>query len=338
LRQIELAKALTYQIDKAKKRDPSDSKAVELLALEMYSEWKKLVNRVLEKAKKVSHTEKAIDKFLKETDKIMGEFQGLVEDDIIQTIEYTGKYNKKRFIEKNKLIVKFSKERPKVVRKVNLPELEALYWFARDEAAIEAISQMEVTAAGGFYAGSSQQAVWDSVKKNVFERGLTRAEAGKAMQKDLSKALRITKGKLESKVVPKGFSGTADQYFKGLSQHGATMSRTASTVYALDDTGSKYIVIRAKNTNRTCLGCASMDGTKYKTKDAVNQMQKLLSAESIADLKLIQPSFHFQTPDKYKPESLKEQKIKADAVAKEAANNYALPSFHFRCECYVDRG
>ena len=256
----------------------------------------------------------------------MGKFGKLVQPELAEYIEYFYKFSKDQQIKALGI---------QKTEKANLPSIEPYIWTGIDEESAATLGELYGKSTSGFYSGSVQTTVINSVKKNIFERQLTYDEAAKVLKKDLAKAFKMKGGALESGVIPKGFKGTADAYFKGLSQNSATLARTSSNLNTLQYVGSKYIKIHSVKSSRTCLGCLAMDGTKYKIGEAVNHMTQMINASSLDELKEIQPSFHFKHSGAYSSDKLKEETAKANSMASGAVR---LPPFHFRCACYITRG
>lgn len=329
MEKMDLLKNISVVLDKANKPDIQQSSVVKTMALNMFNEWAKLAKPLIKQADSVKHTKKAINAFIKKIDKEMAKFPAKVKKDNAKFIDFLYRYSKDQFI-KSENIKQASKA-------VSLPTIEPGIWATTDTASIEALETLTSKTVDGFYQGSVQTAVANSIKKNVFERNLTGDAATKAMKNDLAKALKLKSGALESKVVPKGFRGTADNYFKGLSQHTSTLARTSSNLNTLDYVGAEYVQIHSVRSARTCLGCLEMDGKKYKTKEAVAHMNKILTVDSIESLKKIQPSFHFKNSGEYEgnEDKLKEQKLKAKEMV---SQQMYLPPFHFLCECFITRG
>jgi hypothetical protein len=254
----------------------------------------------------------------------MSKFGDNVEKTVDQYTEFFYKYSKDKFIKEKKLAK---------VQKADPPDVSPAMWFDKDDEAIEQLKKMTNKSTGQFYQASVQKAVHESVRKNMFESQLPQKEALEQMKSDLAKALKMKPGSLASEVVPTGFKGTADEYFKGLAEHTSSMARTTSTLYTMEQVEAETMVIRSLKTSRTCAGCLQMDGTTYKVEKAVKHVEDIMSADSLDEIRDIQPSFHFDTPDKplseAKSAQLKELKETKDS-------NVRLPAFHFRCECYVD--
>lgn len=323
-KKIKLTKALKKVCIEISKAVDDDKSAVEAFGIYMLDEWTTLAKKVIAKSDDIKATEKSVDSFLKYCDSEMEKFGDEVESDIHDYIDFIYKFSKEKFIKDKGL---------ELVEKADLPVIESTLWIEQDTAAIKSLERITGQSTGKFYKTSVMETVHNSVKKNVFENpSLTHAEAVEIMQKDLSKALKLSKGKLASKVVPKGFHGTANQYFSGLAKNSATLARTSSTIYTIKDVGAKYVVVRSVRTSRTCVGCLAIDGQKYKTADAVSHLEKILSMDDISEYKDIQPSFHFTTKDKSTPEQL----MAAQSIKESGAIH--IPPHHFRCECYTDMG
>lgn len=312
-------------LDKATK-SPTAINVVASFGLYMFSEWAKLAKPLIKAAGEKSTSGTGwVDSFIAEIDKTMGEFPDIIKDDQIQYVDYLYKYFKNDFIKKNKIKV--------VAKAAEVPEIVPILWVEKDIEALEAITRMSTQSTGNFYKGSVQQVVRDSIQKNVLESNLSREEAVARMQRDLSKALKMEPGQLESEVVPAGYRGTAESYFSGLADHTASISRTMGAITTMDEIDVQTMVVRSVRSNRTCVGCIAMDGQTYKVSTVKTHMNKLLAADNIDDLKEAQPWFHFKTPDEYSEKGLAEASAKAQTIVE---GNIQIPPFHFRCECFVD--
>lgn len=320
MRRIDLLKSTSIVLDKANKPPTFDSKMVDAMGKNMLDKWAKLALPLVKSVKNIAHTKDAVNKFIKKVDKTMAKFPKLVEKDNKEYTTYLYKYSKEQFIKAEK------------ITKANIPTIDASIWTVKDEATIEALNGMTGESVSGFYGKSVQTAVAESVKKNVFERKLVGDTVGEALKADLAKALKLKGGALESAVVPKGFHGTAQQYFNGLSQHTATLARTSSNVYTLDYVEAKYLVVHSVRSSRTCLACLEIDGKKYKVSEAVSHVDSIMNAGSIDDLKDIQPWFHEKLPSEYKADELKDAKKQIKSQINSGVN---LPPFHWKCACFV---
>ena len=297
--------------------------AIKAFGKTMETHWNKQAAKVMKKAGSVKSTKKSTDAFIKFVDKTMGKFGDNAAGDIEDYVEYIYRLTKKRFADDNNL---------KAVEKVELPTIEPTLWIKQDTEAIKSISNITNNSTGAFYQTSVQQTVLETVKKTMLDPTLTTEQAVEIMKKDMAKALKLQPGKLASKVVPKGFNGTANQYFHGLAENSATLARSSSSIYSILEVGGEYVISRSLRTARTCAGCLAMDGKKYKTAKVVTHLEKILNIGDISEYKDIQPSFHFKT----EAESTDEQK----ALAKELKNDdtVRIMPYHFRCECYLDMG
>jgi len=322
---ISILKAVSILLDTKTAPHTVHASTVNTLALYLTKEWSALAKPLLDKADSVKKTEASVEKFLKDIDASMGQFSSNVEKELEDYVSFFYKYSKNEFIKGNKLAE---------VEKADLPKVTPILWTDKDDNAIKQLNKMSKSSTGKFYKGSVQKAVHDSVRENMFETQLPLPDAVKQMKKDLSTALRLKSGKMIAKVVPGGFIGTAEEYFSGLAMHTASMARTSSSVYTMSDVGVKNMIVRSLKTNRTCAGCLEMDGTTYPVKDAMTHIDNILAVDSIDEIKKLQPSFHFDVPDAIKPGSAKDQALKELKDSKSEA--VMLPTFHFRCECYVD--
>ena len=318
-------KVLSMQIDK--ETDRTDTKVGDVLTAYLTKEWKDLADKSISQGKNIKVSKESVDSYVKFIDKTMNQYSDNVNEEVADSVEYFYKYFKSRFIKDESLVSKY-------VEKAEPPAIPPEFWTKADITNMKAIEAQINSSVGGFYGESCQVAVAESIRVNVFEKGLTGDALTEAVMGDVAKALRVAKGKLASDVVPPGFRGTADQYFRGVSNYGETMTRTSSTLSALKDVGVKKFVIRSLKTDRTCLGCLEMDGQQYSVADGLAHQQKMFDAESKDELRAIQPMFHYDAPGTYSnPEKL--ASAKADAKA-EASEGVRVPPFHFRCQCYVD--
>lgn len=321
-----LLKVVSALIDKAEQPHAVHSKVTNAFGVYLFGEWARIANPIIKESISLVKN-KGVDGFLKYVDKEMNQFGPKVKDEASQYINYLYRYSKQKFIRENDI---------KKIAKAKLPTLNPDVWLDVDDKAVEQIDNMTNASTGQFYKNSVQATVYDSVKKNVLESKLPDADALDLMKRDLAKALKMKPGSLESKIVPKGFNGTADQYFQGLSEHAASTTRTASSIYTLEYVDAKYVKINSVRSARSCVGCLNMDGHSYKIADVVTHISNVLAVDSLDELKDIQPSFHFDKEETYGKEGL----AKANAEAKAIKNGDAvyLPPFHFRCECFVTYG
>lgn len=346
MQKIDLLKSVSILVSKQTPSIVTDPSITNAFGLFLFQEWAKLSKKVLSNANSIKATTSSVDKFLKKTDKIMGKFPKIVDDEMSQYIEFVYKFSKNKFIKLKGI---------EFVKKIEIPEPPTIPfgWVDKDSEAIEQLDRMISGSTATYYNTSIQKTIHESVRKNIFESQLSTAEAAKRMKRDLSKSLGLKSGKLESKVIPQGYHGTADAYFKGLVEHSATMARTSSSIITMDTIDAKWVQIFSIRSSTTCIGCLAMDGKKFKTGAALDHVNKLLSAKNSQELKEIQPWFHLEHGDiapldiingKNKPgfdwDKVGNNSPAKSARAKEIANskNVDLPPFHFKCYCYTDMG
>ena len=317
---IKLLKGISIGVNKKFNRIPTKSPVVKAFAALLYSNWKDRAETVIKAAAGVKATEGWADSFIAKADKKMGSFGSAVAGDCSEHTNYLYRSSKLQFIKERKLVK---------VRKLDDIEIPDEFWSEADVTNIEAIEKHIIGSTGKFYEKSSQRAITESVKKNIFERGLVGDELVEAVMSDVSKALHMELGSLASEVVPEGFRGLAEEYFKGISEHVATLTRTGSIMEALSDSDVQTFVIRSMQTDRTCIGCLEMDGETFEVEKGYDHFQSLVEADDEEQMAEIQPSFHFGAPGENSEDKLAELADLADA-------GVMLPPFHFRCECYVD--
>ena len=317
-------KATSMILDK-KKKSPNGINMTSAFGLFMFANWSKLAKPLIKKAGNQPTTNTDwVDGFISEIDETMGKFQGNIEEEQAEYVNYLYRYFKNNFIKKNKI---------EILKKADIPEILPILWLEMDEEAVKGIMRIVSESSGKFYTNSVKLVVAESVKKNIFERNLPLNEAVEAMQLDLMKALKLEPGSLVSEVVPTGYRGTAESYFAGLADYTATLSRTTGDIMTLNEIEAKSMVVRSVRSSRTCVGCLQMDGTVIPVTEAMQHTNKKLAVDTIEDLKNVQPFFHFKSPSEYSEEGLKV----AQASAKElTADATLLPPFHFRCECFID--
>jgi hypothetical protein len=323
-KKIRVLKAVSVLLDKAIKPPVVTSSATNALKMYFLDEWFSLATPLIAKADGVKQTEESVSKFLEVCDTEMAKFAPTVKAEFEKYIEYFYKYSRNKFLQDSKLLK---------LKKADLPDSDPLLWTDKDQIAIDALKYISTEATGAFYTSSVQVAVADSVRRNMLEKQLPRDEAIEKLKADLQKALKIDAGM----AVAEGFKGTADQYFTGLAESTASLSRVTGSVFVMEELEVKTLIVRSMRTNRTCEGCLAMDGTTYETVEAVKHIERLLGADSLDDLKEIQPSFHFDTPEnmaKMGPDNAKSAALEQLKSVKDT--NVMLPPFHFRCECYVD--
>lgn len=199
-----------------------------------------------------------------------------------------------------------------------------------DDMAVSALESHQVFWIGEHYKGSVSPNIAETTKDVMAKAGRDAKAAGKAMSEKIGGAL--------SKVrVPGGFSGSARQYFEGLTANAMTVARVHGQMRSFMDIGITRYSISNPSDHRTCKRCAHMEGKVFTTKQGAAQMSSELAAKNPDQVKAAHP---WLTESQIKDISPKAGPLKGVAGEKDskalAAKGQALPPYHYRCRCTVD--
>jgi len=203
-----------------------------------------------------------------------------------------------------------------------------------DQNAAARLSKFHTYWVGKHYETSIANSLQIATRQTIIEGGLAGTQAANAFRDIASKYLA---GKGESfPEVPKGWTGTTDEYFAGLANHVGTQARVFSRLESYERVGITTYTIVAVLDNRTSDICQMMHGqtftveqglgvaetwTEEYTPEAVKEKAGWMRAQDAAKLAGLSD---------YKPGTVS-PKISPKGMDALAEAGMALPPYHFRC-------
>lgn len=194
-----------------------------------------------------------------------------------------------------------------------------------DEAAVGAMKAKEVFWIGDYYKKGVKPSIRKAAK-GVIETGRGRSWGAEQLRHHL----RETGTKV---IVPKGFTGTSRQYFKGVVANAVTVARVQGQMRSFIDLGvTRYEIVNPLD-ERTCEVCSHMNGKIFTIEHGIKVMEAEIAATNPAGVKKAHPWMHGK--------ELKQISPKAGAVGMKDAQKladagFSLPPFHFLCRCTAD--
>ena len=195
-----------------------------------------------------------------------------------------------------------------------------------DQRALEAIQSHQVFWVGEHYSENVSSTVSDTTRNVMLASGASPREAGLLMQSSMRDTLSHVR-------VPKGFSGTDEQYFEALAANAATTARVHAQLRSFMAVGVTTYRINAITDKRTCQRCSHMDGKEFSSSQGAGLMDEVLNAKTPEEIKHIQPWPTEKELKEISPSPGKTGKDDSDALA---AMGICLPPFHFKCRCTID--
>jgi SPP1 gp7 family putative phage head morphogenesis protein len=201
-----------------------------------------------------------------------------------------------------------------------------------DKRIVDGIQKQNNIAATNAYGNNYSQSVVDAISEVVGQVGLSNAEAGILLQRELSKSLGLTVKEV-GQLAPQGQGGSAKSYFQGLARTTTNRSQNFSRVNLMSQaeiTDYEIVAIIDKRTSDICL---QMDGRRFSVKDGMAHIDSVLGAKTPSGLRQVAGW----------RDSLKELGIKNPLSGKTSSkisailsgNGMALPPYHFRCRTQV---
>lgn len=186
-----------------------------------------------------------------------------------------------------------------------------------DEEAMDALDDRNIFWVGKHYDENLSKTIAKTAKETMIEAGHSPSQASKLMSERINKALTVF-------VTPRGFTGTAKQYFEGLVANAMTVGRSYGQMKSFADVGIQKYTIVNPGGSRICPVCEQLNGTTFETQQGLNQIALEYKAKKPEDIKSIHPW----------PRS---KSIVANKSPKELSNiGLSLPPYHYRCRCTVD--
>jgi len=223
----------------------------------------------------------------------------------------------------------FSSDLNKSVQKIGEETAIALGFEIGTEEFIVQMAALHKTSIGTHFPRTLQPQISKTINEAVFEKGLNKAQAGKFLQKELTRKLG---GNAFMRSVPPSIreQGTKaiNAYHKGLSATNVTLTRNGANIQSMQQAGITQVEFVAVIDNLTSQICSQMDGRIFELAQATRFMEQVMEAESVEDLKEFAPwrrnlkEFNLSAGQSLTDPGVQDRLAKAGVV---------VPPLHFRC-------
>lgn len=204
------------------------------------------------------------------------------------------------------------------------------------EEFIVQMAALHKTSIGTHFSRTLSPQISKTISEAVFEKGLNKAQAGKFLQKELTRKLG---GRAFIESVPPSIREqgvkSINAYHKGLSATNVTLTRNAANIQSMQQAGITQVQFVAVIDNLTSVVCSEMDGRIFQLEQAANFIGRVMEAENVDDLKEFAPwrkdlkEFNLSAG-----QSLTDPKVQ-DRLAKAGV---VVPPLHFRCRSELHPG
>lgn len=201
-----------------------------------------------------------------------------------------------------------------------------------DRQTTKELVRLNNLAIGDHYPKNMRKEVIDIIDNAVIKQGLPKREAGKFLERELSKKLGGFIRTVPKSIRQQG-QRSISSYFEGLSATTVTRARSFSSLNLMREAEIQSYVWASVLDERTSTICIQMDGRVFEIKIGVEQMEKLLEMESGEDLKE-----NFGWRRDLSEFNLKEgQKLSSKETARLLAENGVpiVPPAHWRCRSEI---
>jgi len=196
-----------------------------------------------------------------------------------------------------------------------------------DYRAMSALEGHQVFWIGEHYKNNVSDTIAKVTKEHLIEHGRGRVAAGKTMKQVVESNLKHVK-------IPKGFRGTSERYFEGLTANAATSARVTAQLNAFSNVGFTTFQVVNPNDHRTCEKCQMLDGKEFTVSDAGIQLENLLSATTPEQVKQAQP--FITTKMAHNLTGGRIGRVSPKGTRGLVKANVIMPPYHFRCRCNID--
>lgn len=189
-----------------------------------------------------------------------------------------------------------------------------------DEDVVEALRRHQLFWIGEHYEKNLSGAIARTTKETMVEAGRNQVVAGKLMSERIRDELSHVR-------TPKGFHGTAEQYFEGLTANAATVARAHGQMSSFMRLGYTRYIWNSTGDRRVCPVCAHMDGKTFTVRQGAETMFNELQAESPDEVKSAHPWVSEAQLKEISPKAGPVGRADAEALSKAGVN---IPPGHFR--------
>lgn len=228
--------------------------------------------------------------------------------------------------------------RAQVVRKARTAAQLATSLEAVDRDAVKALTRHQVYWVGNAYEAVSPRIA--AVSRAIVEQGVSSREAGKALQQALTTHLGLSRPGAQQELfaptvaVPRGWNGTAIQYFDALAANTVNVARSIGAVRAFRDVGATHLQIQALGDERTCELCHWMNGKVFEVEGAAALGDQLVAAKTPDEVRTLKPWLHLGRVLKGSGLTRADAgQIPQAKMGRLSALGMHLTPFHMKCRC-----
>lgn len=259
---------------------------------------------------------------LSNIDNLFHNFSEPVNESIEKQVNFIYKISKKYFVGLNEI---------QPIAKKDFTIIPA--FTGVDETTISKISEQQSISSNVFYRRNLSKEV-SQIVNETFKEGLNLTNTGKQLQIRLKNILGLKKGISDLKIIPSGYTGSVESYFKGLGDTTLNRARTYSSINALVDAEILEYVISAIRDNKTSVICFQMHGRTFKVSQGISLMNNVLNSKTPNDVKEVagwrKDLSEFGVTRQR--EKINDKKLNN----KLASSGMALPLYHFRCRTTIE--
>ncbi len=204
--------------------------------------------------------------------------------------------------------------------------------FAKlDELTWENLSRLTLTSIGDHFPTELKPLITKTIQESVLARGMNKEDAGKFLQKELTRVLGSTNQAVPPSVMEAG-QERVNNYFKGLAQTNLNFARNFGQITAMQEAEIARYEIVAIIDNLTTVICQGLNGRIFELSLGVEHRDKVLEMESVDELKEFAPWQKNLDAFDLAPGKKLEDPGAARVLA---AAGMSLPPYHFRCRSEV---
>jgi len=302
----------------------------------------KLVNNVVSKInlrsnKKVTKSE--TKSMIAALDKPFTTFDTAVQKRIKRDVKTAYRIERKQFVRrfktKEKSLYYLDIKITSIVRKQDegeiTPELSSSF-TETDTSTLKELNRLHVIAVGAYFFKNIKPTLINIIQKRVFEKGLSKKEAGVVLRNQISKRIGGFQQLVPRSILLNG-QKSITSYFEGLSATTITRARAFSNLNLM--VGARITQLRWSSIvdNRTSTICLQMDGRVFPIELAQSQMQDILKQKNSQD---IVENFKWRK-DLSEFNLSRGQKLNSNDAANLLARNGVpiVPPAHFRCRSEI---
>lgn len=220
------------------------------------------------------------------------------------------------------------------IQPIKKVDLEIVPVFtAVDETIVLGITQQHQIASNAFYEENLSKEV-SQIVNDTFKEGLNFKNTGIQLEKRLTEKLGLKKGIADLKIVPEGYKGSIESYFRGLGETTLNRGRNFSSLRAIADAEISRYTITAILDIKTSTICRHMHGRSFSTEQGLQYIDNVINSKTVEEFKSVagwkRDLSEFGITGQ-------RQKLNDTDLSSQLANaGLALPEYHFKCRTTVE--